>query len=407
MFGQTSLLQSTVCKKTIVITGSSDGIGAHLAKRLAALGANIILVARCPEKLKVVGDAIRANGGVAHAYIANLSQEEECERVIQEILADHEVIDIFVSNAGRSIRRSVEHQATDRFHDFQRLMALNYFGAMKLILGVLPSMRARGAGHIVHVSSFGVPMRQPRFAGYVASKSALDAALQSIAAEVRTQGVRTSSVYMPLVQTKMVSDELEHLSLLHLDEACALIERAMITKEQEVMDVPSRFIAFIYFFFPCVVTFIMSLVYQSERERPPDEQSPASPKKKPRASRSLLYLRMLGNFLWLVRMAEPVLRIVLYSTLFPLMGIVFAAFSTWRELSALFGVLGPLLRRPSVQAPVCILTVAMAWTSRPISAIWMACANVMLSLFCSASSGDALMSCRAESCGGECTSESR
>merc|ERR1712151_734413 len=158
------------------------------------------------------------------------------------ILAEHGSVDVFVSNAGRSIRRSVKYQGAERFHDFQRILALNYFGALRMILGVLPSMVQQRCGHIVHVSSFGVPTRQPRFAGYCASKSALDASLQCMAGEVASQGVHTSSVYMPLVQTKMVESKghsYDHVSLLSLDNACELIEHAIITRQSEVIDGPS------------------------------------------------------------------------------------------------------------------------------------------------------------------------
>merc|ERR1719499_511358 len=131
----------------------------------------------------------------------------------------------------------------------------------------------RGSGHIVHVSSFGVPTRQPRFSGYCASKSALDAALQSMAGEVASRGISTSSVYMPLVQTKMVESKghnYDHVSLLTLDMACDLIEHAIITKEAEVTDGPSRFLALLHFFRPSLIVSLNSLVYGLEGERPPD-----------------------------------------------------------------------------------------------------------------------------------------
>merc|ERR1711933_417220 len=189
------------------------------------------------------------------------------------ILADHGYVDIFVSNAGRSIRRSAKYQGSDRFHDFERLMALNFFGALRLILGLLPSMMERGSGHIVHVSSFGLPTRQPRFSGYCASKSALDAAMQSMAGEVASRGISTSSVYMPLVQTKMVESKghsYDHVSLLTLDMACDLIEHAIVSKEAEVTDGPSRFLALLHFFRPSLIVGLNSLVYGLEGESPPD-----------------------------------------------------------------------------------------------------------------------------------------
>ena len=122
-----------------------------------------------------------------------------CDRVVAEILAEHGRVDILVNNAGRSIRRSIGN-SYDRFHDFQRTMQLNYFGALKLILGLLPGMRERKTGHIINVSSIGAQTNTPRFSAYVASKSALDAFSRSIASEIVEDGVNITTVYMPLVR---------------------------------------------------------------------------------------------------------------------------------------------------------------------------------------------------------------
>ena len=96
----------------------------------------------------------------------------------KEVLDEHGRVDILVNNAGRSIRRSIE-LSYDRFHDFERTMQLNYFGALRLILSLLPSMRKRAkgrkGGHIINISSIGVQTNTPRFSAYVASKAALDA----------------------------------------------------------------------------------------------------------------------------------------------------------------------------------------------------------------------------------------
>src|SRR5205807_4757158 len=77
-------------------------------------------------------------------------------------------------------------------------------GPMRLVLGLLPGMRERRQGQIVNVSSLGVLFNAPRFSAYLGSKSALDAALRCIAAEVRGDGVAVTSIYMPLVHTPMV-----------------------------------------------------------------------------------------------------------------------------------------------------------------------------------------------------------
>ena len=101
----------------------------------------------------------------------------------EEVLAYHGHVDILVNNAGRSIRRSVA-LSYDRFHDYERTIQLNYFGALRLILALLPTMRARKSGHIINISSIGTQTNPPRFSAYVASKAALDAFSRVIASEV-------------------------------------------------------------------------------------------------------------------------------------------------------------------------------------------------------------------------------
>ena len=113
---------------------------------------------------------------------------DDIDRMADEVLAQHGHVDILINNAGRSIRRSIA-LSYDRFHDFERTMQLNYFGAVKLILKLLPVMRERRSGQIVNVSSIGVQTNTPRFSAYVASKAALDAFSRCIASEIIDDGV--------------------------------------------------------------------------------------------------------------------------------------------------------------------------------------------------------------------------
>jgi NAD(P)-dependent dehydrogenase (short-subunit alcohol dehydrogenase family) len=196
-------LTAAVRDKVILVTGSSYGIGEATARRLAAAGATVLLVARTGEQLQVVADEIRAGGGSAYVYPANLADPAAVEALVRTVLAEHERVDVLVSNAGKSIRRSVA-DTYQRFHDIERTNAINYLGPAKLVLELLPSMRERRSGHIVNVSTAGVrtpPMA--RWSAYLASKSAFDVWLRCVAQEVRGDGVTTSTVYMGLVHTRM------------------------------------------------------------------------------------------------------------------------------------------------------------------------------------------------------------
>jgi NAD(P)-dependent dehydrogenase (short-subunit alcohol dehydrogenase family) len=191
--------------KIVLVTGSSYGIGEATAKRLARAGATVLLLARTTEQLEVVAEEIRADGGKAFTYPANLADPDAIEAVVARVLAEHGHVDILVSNAGKSIRRSVA-DSYQRFHDIERTNSVNYLGPAKLVLELLPSMRERGSGHIVNVSTAGVrtpPMA--RWSAYLASKSAFDMWLRCVSQEVRDDGVTTSTVYMGLVHTRMSS----------------------------------------------------------------------------------------------------------------------------------------------------------------------------------------------------------
>jgi NAD(P)-dependent dehydrogenase (short-subunit alcohol dehydrogenase family) len=197
-------LARAVAGKRVLITGASSGIGRATALRVAAAGGEVLLVARSAEKLQAVRREIERAGGIARVFSADISDLASCDALVKEVLSAHGGVDILVNNAGRSIRRSLA-LSQERFHDYQRTMQLNYFGALKLVFGFLPAMRAQRSGHVVNVSSIGVQTHPPRFSAYVASKAALDAFSRVAASELLEDGLRITTVYMPLVRTEMIA----------------------------------------------------------------------------------------------------------------------------------------------------------------------------------------------------------
>ena len=224
-----------VRNKKVVVTGASSGIGQDCAFKLAAAGATVILAARTPQKLDDTVQRIRADGGKAYAYACDLSDMADCERFVKTVLAEHRHVDILINNAGRSIRRSVK-SSFDRFHDFERTMQLNYFGALKLIFGFAPKMLERQNGHIINISSIGVLASPPRFSAYVASKAALDAFSWCAAPEFADSNVRFTTINMPLVRTPMIAPTklYDAFPTLSPDEAAELVMTAVIDKPKRV-----------------------------------------------------------------------------------------------------------------------------------------------------------------------------
>jgi NAD(P)-dependent dehydrogenase (short-subunit alcohol dehydrogenase family) len=219
----------------VVITGASSGIGRAVALRVAAAGATTVLVSRGREKLDAVSAEIEAAGGSAAVYPTDLSDVDACRAMVQRVLADLGRVDVLVNNAGRSIRRAVLH-SLDRFHDFERTMQLNYFGAIACILEVIPQMRERRRGQIINISSIGAQTYPPRFAAYVASKAALDAFSRCLAPEIAGDGVAITEIHMPLVRTPMIAPTSIYKSFptISPDEAADMVVQSMITRPPEV-----------------------------------------------------------------------------------------------------------------------------------------------------------------------------
>ena len=221
--------------KVVLVTGASSGIGRATAAALAGHGAKVILVSRTKEKLDELKEEIRAAGGKAEVYPCDLSDLEAIDGMIARVLKDEGRVDILVNNAGRSIRRSI-HDSMDRFHDFQRTMQLNYFGAVRLLLAVLPGMKQRREGHVINVSSIGAQVYPPRFGAYVASKSALAALSRCLGPEVANDGIAVTNIHMPLVRTPMIAPTGMYKSFptISSEEAAEMVLTAVLTRVPEV-----------------------------------------------------------------------------------------------------------------------------------------------------------------------------
>ncbi|MCV7164016.1 SDR family NAD(P)-dependent oxidoreductase [Mycobacterium stomatepiae] len=225
-------LRAAVSGKTVLVTGASYGIGEATARKLAAAGATVLVVARSAERLDDLAAAINAGGGHAVAYPTDLTDEAAVHVLTKQITENHGPLDVVVSNAGRSLRRSLHHQY-DRPHDFQRTIDINYLGPIWLLLGLLPAMRDNRGGHIVNVSSVGVRVAPgPQWGAYQASKGAFDRWLRSVAPELHADGVDVTSVYFALVRTRMIAPTpiLGRLPGLSPDEAADAIAKVIIER---------------------------------------------------------------------------------------------------------------------------------------------------------------------------------
>ncbi len=255
--------EAAINGRTVVITGASSGIGRAAALKIAMAGGIPILVARSMDKLEAAKAEIEAAGGTAYAYSADLSALDSIDELVKQILDDHVAVDALVNNAGRSIRRSIA-LSQDRFHDFERTMQLNYFGAIRLTMGLLPHMRERGAGHIVNVSSIGAQTNPPRFSAYVASKAALDAWTRVVSSEVVGDGITFTTIHMPLVRTPMIAPTKMYDSFPTItpDEAGDLVCEALRAKPKEINTRLGTFGEVAYALAPKAVDQVLHMAYK-------------------------------------------------------------------------------------------------------------------------------------------------
>ncbi|TWE13382.1 SDR family oxidoreductase [Rudaeicoccus suwonensis] len=219
----------------VVITGGSAGIGKETARTCARKGARVLIVARKLEELEETCAELRAEGGDVHAYQCDITDPDSVSLTVKKMLEEHDHVDVLVNNAGRSIRRATLN-STDRLHDYERTMAVNYFGAVHMTLELLPQMAQRRFGRIVNVSTIGVLAKGPRFGAYVASKAALDAFSDVTAVETVSQHITFTNIHMPLVRTRMIAPTktYDRVDVLTPEKAAAIVVRGIIEHPRRI-----------------------------------------------------------------------------------------------------------------------------------------------------------------------------
>ena len=257
-------LRDVVKGKRVLITGGSEGIGKQVAINCANAGAEVILVARSEDKLNAAVAEIQAMGGEAYGYTCDISDLPACDNLINKIFNEHGFIDILVNNAGRSIRRSL-NLTYDRFHDFERVMQINYLAAVRLSMNVLPSMEEKQRGHIINISSIAALGKgSPRFSSYMASKSAMDAWANSAGLEFANKNIHFTNVHMPLVRTGMIeaTKSYKNVDALSPEQAALMIDEAIVTRKQEINTVTGNALRQLGILAPDIYKLVFTTLYQ-------------------------------------------------------------------------------------------------------------------------------------------------
>jgi NAD(P)-dependent dehydrogenase (short-subunit alcohol dehydrogenase family) len=226
-----------------------------------------------------------------------LSDPESVDALVARVQSEHPQIDVLINSAGRSIRRSVA-LSYDRFHDYERMVALNYLGTIRLTMGLLPRMREHHSGHVINVSSIGVQTNPPRFSAYVASKAALDAWTRVVSSECLAEGVHFTTVHMPLVRTPMIAPTrlYDRFPAISPEQAAELIAQAIRTRPKTVNTRLGTLGEVSYALSPTLVDRVLSAAYRlfpdsaaARGQREPGERASAA---------QALFAKLTGGVHW-------------------------------------------------------------------------------------------------------------
>lgn len=226
-------LEAYLQHKTVLITGASYGIGEATARLLATGGVTLILSARTKEKLELLQDDLQRQGATVHIFPADLYDIRQTEQLLAYILQSGFRVDVFISNAGKSICRPVE-ESLDRFCDVTRTLSLNYYAPVRLMLGLIPLLK-HTKGQTIHVSALNVLLPPaPYWSAYQASKTAADQWFRTAAFELKPAGIRVTPVYLPLVRTRMIGPvkAYRNMPAMSAEQAAIVIARCILGRKK-------------------------------------------------------------------------------------------------------------------------------------------------------------------------------
>ena len=188
--------------RVALVTGGGRGIGAGISRRLAAEGAAIAVnYSRSEDEAAEICAEIISAGGRARSYRASVSDYDACRAMVDQVIADFGFVDILVNNAGIASKgRAV---ADTDAAEVEKLLAVHAVGAHQLSAAVLPSMRTRGRGDIVFVSSVATSHYSAKGAPYNMGKAAMEALAYTLAKEERHNGIHVNIAAPGLVETDM------------------------------------------------------------------------------------------------------------------------------------------------------------------------------------------------------------
>ncbi|MFI2363359.1 SDR family oxidoreductase [Promicromonospora sp. NPDC019610] len=191
-------MNSITDPKTVLITGASSGIGEATARRLAALGHNVVIGARRVDRLAALAVELRAEGAAVTPVELDVTHLESVRTFVEAALTEHGSIDVLVNNAGVM---SLSPLADLRITEWEQMIDVNLRGVLHGIAAVLPRMREQGSGHIVNVSSVSGHRVDPAAAVYSATKFAVTALSEGLRQE--NENIRVTVISPGFTRTEL------------------------------------------------------------------------------------------------------------------------------------------------------------------------------------------------------------
>ncbi len=275
-------MDHTVQGKVIIITGASEGIGAELARQLAASGSKLVLAARRLEVLEQVASHCRQLGAEALAVACDITEQSDCKALIETTLQAHGRIDVLVNNAGVSM-----HAWFDDITDmsiYERLFKINVMGAIYCTQAALPALR-NSKGLIVGVSSLAGKTGVPARTTYCTSKFAMAGFFEALRVELMGTGVDVSMIFPGVVATEIrrngfnadgqragVSGLAEKGAMTVEQCAKEMVEAIVARKREWIMTPKARFGLLIKQLLPGVVDSMARAALDNEHGGPRDTQ---------------------------------------------------------------------------------------------------------------------------------------
>ncbi|MCH9030879.1 MAG: SDR family oxidoreductase [candidate division Zixibacteria bacterium] len=204
--------------KTVVVTGASMGIGAAIAQEFSSDGANVVLTARKESRLKVVAKSL---GGKSLCVKADVSKRADIKRIISAARKKFGEIDFWINNAGVGVHKSIL-ETSEKEYDV--IMDTNVRAVFYSFQELLPLLKKQGHGHIISISSSVTRVGIPNVAVYSASKGALNLLSESVANEVRNDGIKISILSPASTETGLMRNFSKQSRLKELSPSRAAVK---------------------------------------------------------------------------------------------------------------------------------------------------------------------------------------